>query len=282
MNRYTMSRLAMMWVLGAAGGCGDRPHADATEQRAPQPNTQAPANEPGPAHDTTGPSAQGSVAPTPTDTPSVSAKLPGDATEVESTRTPEPTGDARPSVAASPQPAKAAAKPKTASTAAASKSASVAAAAKTEPTPAPIVANSGNAPAASTQDTAPTSAPAAPTKPATTVSVPRTEHVHVDVPAGLQAWLDADDRMRPWLGTAIRVLDQCYADVRTSSPNAAGVASVEVTMHENARPSARVVSAPAAISGITLCATTRLIGVKMPLFTGKEGAAYTVRVHFEP
>jgi hypothetical protein len=29
-----------------------------------------------------------------------------------------------------------------------------------------------------------------------------------------------------------------------------------------------------------LCVTTRLIGVKMPLFTGDEGASYMVRVRF--
>jgi hypothetical protein len=31
-----------------------------------------------------------------------------------------------------------------------------------------------------------------------------------------------------------------------------------------------------------MCATTRLLGVKMPLFTGDEGASYTVRVRFTP
>jgi hypothetical protein len=128
---------------------------------------------------------------------------------------------------------------------------------------------------------APPPAPApAPTK--VSVNVPQTDHVRVEVPPGLQHWLDEDDRMRPWLGKAVNVADSCYAKARADDPNAAGEIAFVVTMHENARPSGKVSSVSSPISGIVMCATTRLLGVKMPLFTGDEGASYTVRVRFTP
>jgi hypothetical protein len=114
------------------------------------------------------------------------------------------------------------------------------------------------------------------------VNVPQTDHVRVEVPAGLQRWLDEDDRMRPWLGKAISVADSCYAKVRADDPGASGEIAFVVTMHKNARPSGRVSSVSSPISGIVMCATTRLLGVKMPLFTGSEGESYTVRVRFTP
>jgi hypothetical protein len=106
--------------------------------------------------------------------------------------------------------------------------------------------------------------------------------VHVEVPAGLQHGLDEDDRMRPWLSKAVNVADSCYADERADNPAAAGAITVQVTMHENARPSGKVASVSPGIGGIVMCATTRMLGVKMPLFTGKEGESYTLRVHFDP
>jgi hypothetical protein len=106
--------------------------------------------------------------------------------------------------------------------------------------------------------------------------------VHVEVPAGLQHWLDEDDRMRPWLSKAVNVADACYAEERADNPAAAGAIAVQVTMHENARPSGKVGSVSPGIGGIVMCATTRMLGVKMPLFTGKEGESYTLRVHFDP
>lgn len=128
---------------------------------------------------------------------------------------------------------------------------------------------------------APPPAPApAPKK--VSVNVPQTDHVRVEVPPGLQHWLDEDDRMRPWLGKAINVADSCYAKVRADVPNASGEIAFLVTMHKNARPSGKVSSVSSPISGIVMCATTRLLGVKMPLFTGDEGASYTVRVRFSP
>lgn len=123
---------------------------------------------------------------------------------------------------------------------------------------------------------------AKPPTPKASVVVPHTDHVRVEVPAGLQHWLDEDDRMRPWLGKAVSVADSCYASERADDPSTSGVIALQVTMHENARPSGRVSSVSPAVSGIVMCATTRMLGVKMPLFTGKEGDTHTVRVHFEP
>ena len=124
--------------------------------------------------------------------------------------------------------------------------------------------------------------PPAPAPKKISVLVPQTDHVRVEVPAGLQHWLDEDDRMRPWLGKAVNVADSCYAKVRADDPGAAGDIAFVVTMHENARPSGKVSSVSSPVSGIVMCATTRLLGVKMPLFTGDEGASYTVRVRFSP
>jgi hypothetical protein len=128
----------------------------------------------------------------------------------------------------------------------------------------------------------PAPAPAPPPPKKVAVIVPHTDHVRVDVPAGLQHWLDEDDRMKPWLSKAVNVADACYAKVRADNRAAAGVIAFTVTMHENARPSGGVSSVSGPINGIIMCATTRLLGVKMPLFTGDEGASYTVKVRFEP
>lgn len=88
--------------------------------------------------------------------------------------------------------------------------------------------------------------------------------------------------MRPWLGKAIGVLDACYADLRASEPAAEGTISFSVAMHANARPSGRLGSVAPGLRGLVVCATQRLMGVKMPLFTGTEGASYTVSVLFSP
>lgn len=112
--------------------------------------------------------------------------------------------------------------------------------------------------------------------------VPQTDHVRFEVPSGLQHWLDEDDRMRPWLGKAVAVADTCYANVRADNPNASGEIAFVVTMHKNARPSGNVSSVSPGLNSIVMCATTRLMGVKMPLFTGTEGATYTVRARFTP
>jgi len=125
-------------------------------------------------------------------------------------------------------------------------------------------------------------APPATQAAATRVEVPNTSHVHVDVPAGLQTWLNADDRMRPWLSKAVAATDSCYANERASNPSLAGNVAFTLTMHENARPSAAVNSVSAGLQGMVLCVTAKLMAVKMPLFTGNEGDAYTVRVQFDP
>ena len=88
--------------------------------------------------------------------------------------------------------------------------------------------------------------------------------------------------MRPWLGKAVATADACYAKLLADNPAASGDIAVQVTMHENARPSGRVSSVAPAVNGVVMCATTRLLGVKMPLFTGREGDTYTMRVHFTP
>lgn len=159
---------------------------------------------------------------------------------------------------------------------------------RVEPRPAtPRVSPQPTAEAAQTgqvaqDDKAITRAAPAPAKPKVTVTVPRTDHVHVEVPTGLQHWLDEDDRMRPWLSKAVNVADSCYANERTDDPSVSGAISLVVTMHENARPSGKVGSVSPGLSGIVMCATTRMLGVKMPLFTGSEGETYTVRVRFDP
>jgi hypothetical protein len=123
--------------------------------------------------------------------------------------------------------------------------------------------------------------PPAPPKPATRVSIPNTEHVRVEVPAGLQAWLDKDTRMQPWLAKVMKVIDGCYAGVRADNPNAAGTITFRVTMHENARPDPDIQSLPGQLSGVVACATGQLMRTRMPLFTGTEGESYVVRVKFE-
>jgi hypothetical protein len=112
--------------------------------------------------------------------------------------------------------------------------------------------------------------------------VPSTPHVRAKVPPGLQAWLNADPRMGPWLTKALAVVDSCYAELRTNDPTVAGVVEFSVTMHPNARPSATLRSLPAPLRGIVLCVTTQLLGVKMPLFTGSEGDRQIVRVTLTP
>jgi hypothetical protein len=112
------------------------------------------------------------------------------------------------------------------------------------------------------------------------VSIPNTARVHVEVPAGLQRWLDADTRMQPWLNKVMPVIDTCYGNVLSGNANAKGTISFRVTMHANARPDPDVQSLPGELSGIVTCATGQLMRIKMPLFTGTEGESYTVKVRF--
>jgi len=112
------------------------------------------------------------------------------------------------------------------------------------------------------------------------VVVPSTAYVRVEVPAGLQRWLDADPRMQPWLSKVIPVIDRCYAGVRSRNPGASGTISFRVTMHRNARPSPDIESLPGQLSGVVTCATGQLLRTRMPLFTGNEGETHRVRVRF--
>jgi hypothetical protein len=126
-------------------------------------------------------------------------------------------------------------------------------------------------------------APAAPpskaaaAKPRTKVVVPRTEHVRADISDALQADLDADPRMQAWLDKVMAVIDGCHAKNRS----AVGTVQGSLTMHESARPSFALGSISPQLGGVVSCATGQLVRIKMPLFTGREGARHTVRVNFE-
>lgn len=137
-----------------------------------------------------------------------------------------------------------------------------------------------NKPALQSPAPAPTpvkpSAPAAGTPAKGKVVIPRTAHVNIAVPAGLQADLDKDARMQPWANQVISVIDKCH----TQNPNAAGTIEVQITMHENARPDADIKKLPSELSPIVACATGGLMRTKMPLFTGTEGARYMVKINF--
>jgi hypothetical protein len=119
--------------------------------------------------------------------------------------------------------------------------------------------------------------PAAPAAARGKVVVPRTANVHIDYPAGLQADLDADPRMQAWVDKVIAVIDGCHAKNRSAK----GTIATRITMHENDRPDADILSLPGALSSVVACATGSLMRIKMPLFTGREGTRYDVRIAFE-
>jgi hypothetical protein len=114
------------------------------------------------------------------------------------------------------------------------------------------------------------------------VSVPKTVHVQIDVPAGLQADLDHDPRMQPWVNQVVATIDRCYGSESKSNTKLSGTIEVLVTMHENERPDADIKQLPPALSPIVACATGGLMRTKMPLFTGKENSRYSVRLRFAP
>jgi hypothetical protein len=130
---------------------------------------------------------------------------------------------------------------------------------------------------------APPAAPAPPAAvapaPAATkhVQVPSTPNVRVELPSGLQADLDADPRMQAWVNRVIAIADGCHAKNRSVQ----GTLQALITMHENDRPDADLQGMPGQLSGIVACATSALLsGNRMPLFTGREGTRYTVRMLF--
>jgi hypothetical protein len=98
----------------------------------------------------------------------------------------------------------------------------------------------------------------------------------------LQHWLNEDDRMIPWLNKAVTTVDGCYAELRTSNPQAAGTIALSVVMHKNARPTGTVSTLPSALKSMVACVTTRLWSVRMPLFTGTEGQRFAVQVRLTP
>jgi hypothetical protein len=144
------------------------------------------------------------------------------------------------------------------------------------PTPAP--AKPAPAPAKAPPVVASTPKPEVASK----VSVPKTTHVQIDLPAGLQADLNHDPRMQPWVNQVVTTIDRCYGSESKGNTKLSGTIEVLVTMHENARPDADIKQLPPALSPIVACATGGLMRAKMPLFTGAEGSRYTVRLRFSP
>lgn len=147
------------------------------------------------------------------------------------------------------------------------------------PTPGPRAPVSASTRASPTPPPAAVSPPPASPKPRQTrkVVVPSTAHVRAEIPSGLQADLDADPRMQAWLDRAISLIDGCHA--QAGQPQ--GIVQATLTMHEEARPSADLGALPPMLGGVVACATGALMRIKMPLFTGREGTRYTVRMHFE-
>jgi hypothetical protein len=108
------------------------------------------------------------------------------------------------------------------------------------------------------------------------VRIPESAHVQFELPAGLQADLDHDPRMQAWVNKAVSAIERCYAPLRDAG--VAGVIEVRLVMHENERPSAEPGKLPSALTPMVACVTGDLLRVKMPLFTGKEGTRYTLKI----
>lgn len=154
---------------------------------------------------------------------------------------------------------------------------------RSPPKPREAIARAPEAPAKSAPEPAPARAPQTPpptpAKPAPEkVRVPSTAHVRVDIPAGLQTQLDRDPRMQPWSNQVIAIIDRCYQ----GTTRVADSIEVRVTLHENERPDADILRLPPSLTQVVSCATGSLMRVKMPLFTGPEGARHTVRIQFTP
>jgi len=151
------------------------------------------------------------------------------------------------------------------------------------PKPAPLAPPpepSQVAPAAEPPVPAPAAAAPAPEAPAkkNKVTVPSTDHVKIDLPKGMQALLDADTRMQPWVEKVVAVADRCY---KSKAMGSSATIVVDVTMHPNARPDADVRSLPPTLAGVVACATGDLMRTKMPLFTGPEGERHTLKIRFK-
>jgi hypothetical protein len=188
---------------------------------------------------------------------------------------PAPAEAPAPATTASAKPAKAA-KPQPTSRPAAREEV-----AKAEPKPAEAAPAPPPAPPPAPAEPEPAAEPA-PAPPKTKVAVPQSANVRVDIPQGMQALLDLDPRMQPWVNNVMRIIERCYERERASNSSAEGAISVAVTMHPNARPDADVGTLPPQLAGVFACASGDLMRApRMPLFTGPEGQRYTLRVHFK-
>lgn len=98
----------------------------------------------------------------------------------------------------------------------------------------------------------------------------------------MQALLDADSRMQPWVDNVLRVVERCYASELAKNSSAAGSIVVEVTMHKDDRPDVDIKSLPPQLSGLVPCGTGELMRSRMPLFTGPEGQRHTLALRFTP
>ena len=131
-------------------------------------------------------------------------------------------------------------------------------------------------PAAGGAPSAPSAARGTP-KRAPPVVVPSTPHLRAELPVGLQSDLDADPRMQGWLDQTFAIIDQCHA----STGRARGTLEGALTMHESARPELSLSSMPPALAQLVACASGELLRTRMPLFTGREGTRYPVRLIFQ-
>lgn len=121
-----------------------------------------------------------------------------------------------------------------------------------------------------------------PQAPKTRVSVPRTEHVRAALPAALQALLDDDPRMQPWVNRVMSVANDCYTQANASGSASPGTIQLSITMHENERPGADIESLPSQLRGIVSCATSKMWREeRMPLFTSREGERHRLSLIFE-
>jgi len=144
-----------------------------------------------------------------------------------------------------------------------------------------VAAPPARIPPAPTQEPPRAPPPAEPEKPKTRVVVPSTAHVRASIPPALQALLDDDPRMQPWVNRVISVADGCYGRASGSGTASAGTIKATITMHENARPDVDMDSLPPQLSAVVACATGDLMRNRMPLFTSREGERHAIALHFE-
>ena len=150
----------------------------------------------------------------------------------------------------------------------------------TSPTAAATAKAATTAAAKSPAPVAPKTTPEA-TKPAAPQKavLPQTKHVRFEIGAAMQKLLDADPRMVDWTKRIIPVIDKCYKD---QPVHGSGVIKVTVIMHDKKGPDTAIQSLPPQFAGMLPCATSRLMSVRPPLFTGPEGQKHSVGIRFSP